>query len=235
MNAAVVARSPSTFEHRFFVVASSTVLLIVFVSFAHSFFLKVWFGAPALSWLVHLHGALMSAWFALFFVQTCLVARHRVDWHRRLGVFGALLAAAIVVVGPIVLARATMRELHAPDGDPFFISIFGVDLVVLLDFAILVASALALRRRSDYHKRLMLLATLSIVLPAIARLHLGLGMSWAVFYVCVLAPVAVDTLRHRRLHPVFGWGAPLVLASQHLAFFGTQTAAWAEFVKRLFA
>ena len=28
---------------------------------------------------------------------------------------------------------------------------------------------------------------------------------------------------------------PLVLASQHLAFFGTQTAAWAEFVKRLFA
>jgi len=49
----------------------------------------------------------------------------------------------------------------------------------------------------------------------------------------VLVPVAVDTLRHRRLHPAFGWGAPLLLASQHLTYFATKTELWMHFVKRL--
>lgn len=57
---------------------------------------------------------------------------------------------------PHALAEAVARELHAPGGDRFFTVIFGFDLVVLADFAILVGSAIALRRRSDVHKRLML-------------------------------------------------------------------------------
>jgi len=232
MNAALVERRAS-FEHRFFLSSCIAVLAIVFVGFARTYFLKLLFDAPVLTPLVHLHGALMSAWFVLFLVQAYLVASHRVRWHRRLGVFGAILALAIVVIGPIVLVSATAREISAPDGDPFFYVIFGVDFVILLDFAILVGTAIALRGQSDVHKRLMLLATASIVLPALGRLPLGPVATWLLFYACVLVPVAVDTLRHRRLHSAFGWGAPLLLASQQLTYFATKTGLWMHFVKRL--
>lgn len=235
MNVVANAHARSDFEHRFFITALVAIFAIVAIGFAKTYYLKFLFGTPALPWLVHLHGALMTSWFVLFLTQTCLIATHRVRWHRRLGAFGALLALAILVVGPIVLVHAVARELAAPHGHRFFIVIFGFDLVVLIDFAILVSSAIALRRRSDFHKRLMLLATCSIILPAIARLPIGEFAGWGLFYSCVLGPVIVDTVRHRRLHPVFGWGAPLLIASQQLAELGAKTDAWRDFVIRLFA
>jgi hypothetical protein len=234
MNTAADTRSRN-FEHRFFLASVIAIFAVVVAGFARTYYLKFLFATPALPWFAHLHGLLMTSWFVLFFTQTCLVASHRVAWHRRLGVFGALIALTILVVAPAVLVNAVSRELHAPHGNRFFIVIFGFDLVVLADFAILVASAVALRRRSDFHKRLMLLATCSIILPAIARLPIGAFAGFAVFYACVLVPVVVDTLRHRRLHPVFGWGAPLLIASQQLAFIGANTQAWRDFVTRLFA
>jgi hypothetical protein len=147
------------FDRRFYGVACVAAFAAAFAGFARTYYLKLLFGTPALPWLVHLHGLLMTSWFVLFFTQTCLIAAHRVDWHRRLGVFGVALAGVILVVAPMVLVYAVARELHAPHGHPFFVVIFGFDLVVLADFAILVASAVALRRRSDFHKRLMLLAS----------------------------------------------------------------------------
>jgi len=232
---AISAPRRSGFEQRFFMLAALFIFAVVVIGFARTYYLKFFFGTPALPWLVHLHGALMTSWFVLFLTQTCLVATDRVQWHRRLGVFGALLALAIVTLGPVVLVHATARELHAPHGDRFFIVIFGVDLVVLADFAILVGCAIALRARSDWHKRLMLLATCSIILPAIGRLPMGPLADFLVFYACVLIPAIADSVRHRRLHPAFGWGAPLLIASQNLAFLGTTTQAWRDFVTRLFA
>jgi hypothetical protein len=182
---------------------------------------------------VHLHGALLTSWIALFVIQSSLIGMGRVDLHRRLGVFGAALATAIVVTGPIVLVHAMVRELAQPEVDPFWFVIFGVDLVILLDFTVLVGLAFAFRRRSEMHKRLMLLATAAMLLPPLARVPLDLLSTWLVFYACVLTPVAIDTIRHGRLHPAFGWGALSVLASQQLAFFGTQTASWTTFTRWL--
>jgi hypothetical protein len=217
------------FERRFFALAAAMLAALVAIGFAQTFYLRVFFAAPALPWLVHVHGALITAWFVLVLVQASLIGARRVELHRRLGMLGATIAAAIVVVSPIVLVRATARELASANVDPFWFVIFGVDTVILLDFAALVGIALALRHRSDIHKRLMLLATASMLLPAIARLPLATVTTWLAFYAAVLVPVAIDTLRHRRLHPAFGWGALAVLGSQQLAYFGTQTQPWRDF------
>jgi hypothetical protein len=81
----------------------------------------------------------------------------------------------------------------------------------------------------------MLLATVSVILPGISRLPIGALAGFGLFYACVLIPAIVDTVRHRRLHPVFGWGSPLLLASQQLAVLGASTQVWRDFVVRLFA
>ncbi|HJU40125.1 MAG TPA: hypothetical protein VJ724_11175 [Tahibacter sp.] len=215
-------------ERRFFALAATLLAALVALGFARTYYLKILYATPALPLLVHVHGALITAWFVLVVVQASLIAARRADLHRQLGVFGAVLAAAIVAVSPIVLVGATARELARPEIDPFWFVIFGVDFVILADFAVLVGVALALRRRRDVHQRLMLLATASMLLPALSRLPLDIAATWLAFYAAVLVPVAIDTIRHRRLHPAFGWGAFAVLASQQLAFFATQGAAWRE-------
>ena len=46
--------------------------------------------------LVHVHAALFTAWVLLFVVQTAFIAQRRITLHRKLGIAGAVLAAAMV-------------------------------------------------------------------------------------------------------------------------------------------
>jgi hypothetical protein len=176
----------------------------------------------------------MTLWFALFIVQLRLVAAGRTDLHRRLGVFGAVLVVLIVAVGVTTAVDAGRRGVSpAPEVTPLmFMAIPLADLVV---FAILVGVALWNRRRSDIHKRLMLLATLSILTPGIARIPLafvqqgGLPMFFGLTVLSVIICVVVDTVKNRRLHPAFGWGGTLVVASVPLRLMLAGTAVWTQF------
>jgi hypothetical protein len=224
--AVVAARPPRRADHRFYAWAAVAAFAVVFSGFARTYYLRFLFGKPALPWLLHLHGALMTSWFALFFVQTYLVASHRVRFHRRLGVFGAVLAALIVVVGVTVALRFAARVTHTPRhaGGPPPLAFMGFILFVLFVFATLVGAGLLLRRRREYHERLMLLSCLSMIgpgltripfdrLPALAFLKSGgpaglFGLDLLVLYACV----AWDTWRHRRLHPAFAIGLVLFAA-----------------------
>jgi len=221
----IALRPPRRADHRYYAWAGAAAFAIVLAGFARTYYLKLFFATPALSWLLHLHGALMTSWFVLFFGQTYLVASHRVQLHRRLGVFGAVLAALIVVVGATVALRFGAREMNTPqvDGPPALESM-GFLFAALLAFALLVGAALLLRRRREWHKRLMLLSCLFLIGPGLARIPFervpslaflrsggpaGLfGLDLLVLYTCV----AWDTWRYRRLHPAFAAGALLLMA-----------------------
>ncbi len=66
---------------RFFTTMAVLLLVIVFVGFAPSFYLKIFFDTPELPWYVHLHGAVLTAWFTLFLAQTVLIATKRTATH----------------------------------------------------------------------------------------------------------------------------------------------------------
>ncbi len=208
--------------------------LIVFAGFARTYYLKELFGTQSLPLLLHVHGLVMTLWFVLLLVQVRLVAAHRTDLHRRLGVIGALLAVFVVVAGAttiIIRAKPHFRPGHSVAGLAFQLSI-------LLVFAALVAGALLFRRRSDFHKRLMLLASVSILMPAIVRIPVrfiqtNLLVGFGLIDVCVLVPVVFDTIKNRRLHPAFGWGALLIVASQPLSFLLGSTHVWTRFASWL--
>ena len=190
--------------------------LVVLVGFARTFYLRIWFDVPPLSALRYLHGLLMTIWYALFLAQVMLVFRRRIDIHRRLGIVAALTAAALVPVGSAT-AIAFMRQLHMiPTRHRLQPSLQVMTLFFsLFVFALLVSTALVLRRHSDVHKRLMMLASLSLLGPALARVFSDEQAVWLT-YALVLTPM-IDTWRHRRLHPAFGWGGALFLLSSRLA------------------
>jgi hypothetical protein len=211
--------------------------VIVLAGFARTYYLKGLFGTPALpGLLVHLHGIVMTSWVVLFVVQVWLVAARRTRVHQRLGVLGATLAALVILVGVLTAINAAARG-SSPGPPP--LQFLVVPLGDMLVFAILIGTALHFRRRIEIHKRLMLLAALNLLAPAIARIPLQFietGGPLAFFGLtdlCVLACVVFDTVKHRRLHPVFVWGTLLIVASQPLRLMLAGTDAWMRFASWL--
>jgi hypothetical protein len=108
-------------------------------------------------------------------------------------------------------------------------------------FVALVVAALLLRRRLDWHKRFMLIATLSLLPPALARVAFQfpptppLPVAFGGTALIVVAAIALDTIVHRRLHPAMLCAGLLVLVSLpgRIALAGTQ--AWQDFAAWLIA
>ena len=227
---AAAADAPSrNAERRFYGLAALAAALVVFAGFARTYYLGKAFDAPELPGLVHLHGVVMTGWIAPFGAQASLVAARRVDLHRRLGVAGAFFAALVVVVGIATSIEGARRGI-SPGPPPLVF--LAIPLGVILVFGTLVAAAIANRRRPDWHKRLMLLATISMLTPAIARLPIdalhagGIVAFMGVTDALAIACIAWDTARNRRLHPAFLRGAIFLVASQPAMLLLAQSAAW---------
>jgi hypothetical protein len=86
-------------DRRLYILAALAAVIIVFAGFARTYYLKGAYGGPALSGLVHLHGLVMTLWISIFVLQTTLVATGNTAVHQRVGVFGAVVAALVVIVG----------------------------------------------------------------------------------------------------------------------------------------
>ena len=216
-------------DRRFFTGMAIAAALTAFIGFAPSYYLSGVFGGRPLTTLVHVHGAIATAWILLFLTQTSLIAARRTDLHRRLGVAGALLAVLLLVVGYLTAVEGARRGVTPPGGPPPM-AFLAVPIGTLVVFAILVGAGLAQRRRSETHKRLMLLATISILTPAIARLRYiwGPGPLIPIVGTClfVVACLVYDRLAHGRVHPAFLWGGILVMITLPARFALGQTDAW---------
>lgn len=155
--------STGAYDRMFYSGMAVALALTVFGGFAPTYYARLLSGPKAtisggpITTLVHVHAALFTAWVLLFLTQTALVAARRVAVHRRLGVAGGVLAAAMVAVGT-AQAVATAKRGGAPVGvDPLaFMAIPIFDMILFGGF---VTAALVLRRDKEAHKRLMLWPT----------------------------------------------------------------------------
>ena len=159
---------------RFFLYASYALLTIMLIGFAPSFYLRERFDMPAFPAYVFVHGVLLSAWFAWFCLQTTMVALGRVNRHRQLGVLGAVLAVPAALSGVVVAFGYGPRQLsvHGVEGtDVERVSMVAWgNIGMLIAFALLFTVAIARRRHHDVHRRLMYLAAVSLIPPALARI-----------------------------------------------------------------
>ncbi|HEX5385226.1 MAG TPA: hypothetical protein VFW66_00850 [Gemmatimonadales bacterium] len=209
---------------------------LVFAGFSRSFYLAPYFNRPVPTGLRLVHGLVFSSWILLFLVQTALIATRRVAIHRRLGVAGAVIALLMVILGTVTAIGAA-RAGHGPPGIPplTFLAIPLFDMAV---FAPLVAAAIYLRRSPQAHKRLMLLATVSLLAAAAARLPTDLMKAGPLFYfgvadLFILVAVLYDLATRHKVHPAYVWGGLLILVSQPLRLAVSGTEAWQAFARML--
>jgi hypothetical protein len=195
--------------------------LMLYLGFLPSYFHRS-AELPPLSPLYQLHGALFTAWIALFIVQTALIAGGRLDIHRALGVAGGVLAAIVFVVGVEVSIETLRRNGGPPGGDPR--KFFAIPLGDIIVFGALVAAAVLQRMRPETHKRLMLLATISLLTAAVGRFLRQVGMGGApnLFFgtdAFVLALVVFDLATRGRVHSATLWGGAMVVVFKPLLFY----------------
>jgi hypothetical protein len=207
--------------------------LTVFVAFSPTYYLKFFSGGPTttvtgapFTALVHLHGALFTTWACLFIAQTALIATRRVAVHRRVGIVGAVIAAAMVL-SAARLAINTAARGEPVDAVPFVLLISLWDLTL---FSVFVVAALLLRRDREAHKRLMLLAYIGVAKFALTGRLIGpasgLPMFFGVSLLLVAVPAAYDLLSRRQIHPVYLWGGALILVSMPMRAVISGTSAW---------
>jgi hypothetical protein len=222
-------------EHRFFGGMAIAIAVTIVVGFARSYYLRPVVPPPPLlaerplTPLIHIHGFVFTAWIVLLLVQARLAATSRIGIHRRLGVVGAVIATLMVVVGTLTALHAVVRGVAPGGAEPRRFLV--VPLFALLVFAILFVAAIRARRTPQTHKRLMLLATIALLPPALARwviVYLGLGppvvLALSALFV---VPVVVWDLRTRgRLHPATLWGGLLVVGSIPLRLAIGLSAGW---------
>jgi len=179
------------------------------------------FAAPHFPLLMAVHGAIFTAWVVLMVAQPILVATGQVRRHRVIGLVGAGLAAAMVVMG-VAATLYTVVTHHVPSFFPKGVFLV-MSLLSILVFGALVAAAVRLRRQPDWHKRLMLCATASILGPGLGRFlpmdSFGAFAPLVLFAVndaILLAGPAADLAVRRKVHPAYLWGVTAVVLWQVL-------------------
>jgi hypothetical protein len=201
----------------------------VFAGFAPTYFLRGVSAAPPLAPLLHAHGFVFTCWIALFLAQVLLVAARRTDIHRKLGIAGAVLAVAMLAIGFLTAVDSAKRGV-TPFAGLSPLTFLAVPLGDLVVFAGLIGAGLYWRRRGDAHKRLMLLATIGLLTPAIARLpFVGAGGPAAFFGLTdlfVVACIVYDRVGRGRVHPAFLWGGLYLVVSQPLRLVVGSSEAW---------
>ena len=216
-NAAQASTKP---RGRFYLGSAAVLLLVVLVGFSPTFYLRAAFGARELSWRVFVHGLILTSWFLAFALQAALVAGRRTALHRALGRAGAAIGLAVIISGGMATPYR-MAELAAQGRleavMPTAAILVWSNTASIVAFAILLAAAIVLRRRPETHKRLMLLASISISQPAFARIFRwpvfaapgieGVMLAVAASFVMVGALIFYDLLSRKALHPATVAGA----------------------------
>jgi uncharacterized membrane protein YozB (DUF420 family) len=227
--------SAVTRDRRFYLGMAIASAAGIFLGFARTYYLKTYFGTPHLPILLHLHGAVFTAWILFFVAQTALIADGRVQVHRRLGYSGAFLAGAMVILGTTAafwMAKVGHFRSVPFARDPESASFFA--LVDILKFAVFIAAGFYFRRNREAHQRIMLMATVFALLPAgLGRFAASINPALApiLIYAFVLAGPVYDLVTRRRIHLAYVLGLLFffLLSPPVRIFFGT-TQVWRTFV-----
>jgi hypothetical protein len=219
-------------RNRAYLVLTVALTLFMFVGFSRTYYLRHWFDVPPITYLLHAHAILFTAWMVLFVIQVRLISKQDFRTHMQLGIAGMIVAALIFAVGIV----ATFVSASTPGPRPMGLAPAQFSILPassILFFGALVLAAFLLRRRAQLHKRLMVLAMIAILGPPCARLirAAGLGQDFLVIQMSVTAffvicALVADWMRHRSIHAVYAIGGTLLLLSWPVRFWFARTPAW---------
>ena len=243
---AVQTRSASVARSTFYVWMAGAITLIAIGGFIPTYWAQLPAGTFVGTPQVHLHAAVFTAWPLMLFSQATLVARGHVRSHRTWGLAGISLATMIVLVG-MSTAIAAMHERvlqgHAEAGRAF--AIIPISSIIL--FAGFFIAAISSITRPEWHKRWMLLASISLLQAPLARVVFlvktgggdglrpgllppppvsGPWLAAVMMDLLIVAAIAYDWRRNGKPHPAWLIGGGVVVLVHILRVPISTSSAW---------
>ena len=218
---ASAANPLETFLSRYFYLCMALVMSgLVVWGFSHTVGAGLIHANPPRPLLLWVHGAVFSTWMVFFILQSSLVRVRKVSVHRLLGWFGAGLAAVMLALGftiAVIMSRFDSFVLHQKDVDAF-LSIPFADMII---FGPCVALAIYWRKRPEYHRRLLFIATCQLMDAALGRFDFVFNHN--LFYPALDFLIALGMVRDwevdGRVHKVYLYALPPIIALQGLAVY----------------
>jgi hypothetical protein len=227
---------------RFYIGLAVLMAVISVVGFWQKFFGPLLTtGESPLAPVVQFHGAIYTGWVLLFATQVFLVSVGRTRLHRKVGGFGIYYGLALIPVGALAAFHRFYNQLAA-----------GIELaqaqVKLLEpltditvFTSFFISAIVYRGKPEIHKRLMIVATTTLMVAPVSRLSNVFFLHnsvvpykvgyFSIWFLPIVAAMAYDYIKRRAISPIYPLGlvAFVILAQRkHLATTDTWTdiATW---------
>jgi hypothetical protein len=223
---------------------------VAFIGFVPTYWVPLVAGSLHPHPVIHVHALVFFSWVLFLVAQTWLASTRRIAWHRAMGMFGISIATAMTILG-ILTAIDRMQAATAIGQKAAGLAFAIVPIGAIAFFAIAFAAAIANVRRPDWHKRLMLVASVSILDAPIARwfmlalappgaagpppVSVDLGPSLVASVLLVVA-MAVDWLRRKQVHPAYLIGACTYIGWKLAQEALSTTSQWqvvAEWIMRL--
>ena len=236
----------------FYVWMAAAIALFAFAAFAPTYWLQLPAGTFIGTPLVHIHAAIFTAWTLFLVSQSYLAAHGRLKDHRAWGMAGIALATAVVIIGTAAAIGSLKFRMALGSGDAARSS-FIVAMTNMVLFGGFFIAAMINTKRSEIHRRLILLATISLLPAAISRvtyfiakgsgpgLRPTLGPAppvisqlvphLLVIGVFILAGIIYDWKTSGRPHPVWLIGAAVITMALVLRAPVGATTIWKDFAE----
>jgi hypothetical protein len=196
---------------KLYAILSVVMAALIVIGFWPSYYGPLIRGVADVPWILHFHGVVYIGWMLLFIAQAMLGATGRIREHRKLGTFGIWYGTFIWILGVIVSFAAPVIRVNSGDWPvdqaAAFLPIPLGDMVLFGGF---FAAAVIYRPKPDFHKRLMLLATVAVLFAAAFRMQaagmIPLPAAVALWYVPVILGMIHDVRTQGRVHDVYWIG-----------------------------
>ena len=204
---------------------SLVLLAVTLISLIPQYFKTLVQDPSALSLQLIFHGALFLGWYVLFCIQSALVSARQFALHRKLGYLSIGFALLLIISGTLMML-GTMHSYQESWSPQYLVarsSFVWAIFHTLISFTCFYSLGAIFRKNSQAHKRLMLLASLSMMSASITRFAFlpiipidGTAFTLLLTYVFLITPLVIDRVQYKKIHPALKWGVPIYAFTQIL-------------------
>ena len=196
------------------------------------------FAGGTLAVILHVHGVLWFGWFVLLVIQARLIRSGKTQLHRVVGTAGVPYTGLLVVVSSMVAVQAIARDAHLLTQSIETVPTI-IPLTQIVMFTVFFGLAVARLQQPEAHKRLIILAALVAVTPALARISIGvlgapnIPLIFTVSTLLIVLVAYLDWRRTGRLHSVYLWGGIAILTVRVLRIPLAMSPAWSALARQM--
>jgi len=218
----VTPKGASLLDRYFYFFMSLLIVVVVVSGFSRTVGRNLIHPAVPPPFILYVHAAVFSVWVVFLILQSVLVRTSNVPLHRLIGWFGVTLGAAIPAVGfPTAITMGRFNLAHSvSDYSAEQLLIPFSDMIM---FTVCFALAVYWRKKPEFHRRLILMATCALTAAAFGRFPSGLQPLPLMFYtgvdLLIVLGVARDLVLNRRVHRVYLYGLPAFIIGQTIAMY----------------